>query len=62
MLVKGPNRMLGYLEQPDASARWYNTGDIGALDEDGFLRIADRPGTGPTPITIETGHRWRQSR
>jgi acyl-[acyl-carrier-protein]-phospholipid O-acyltransferase / long-chain-fatty-acid--[acyl-carrier-protein] ligase len=47
VLVRGPNVMLGYLGQPEKSAQalrdgWYVTGDIGALDEDGFLRITDR--------------------
>ncbi len=47
LLVKGPNRMLGYLGQPDKTEQalcdgWYNTGDIGLLDEDGFLKITDR--------------------
>ena len=47
LLVKGPNRMLGYLGQPEKTAQalhegWYNTGDIGILDEDGFLKITDR--------------------
>ena len=47
LLVKGPNRMLGYLGQPGTTAEvlredWYVTGDIGAIDEDGFIRITDR--------------------
>jgi acyl-[acyl-carrier-protein]-phospholipid O-acyltransferase/long-chain-fatty-acid--[acyl-carrier-protein] ligase len=47
VLVKGPNRMLGYLNQAERTADalhdgWYVTGDIGALDDEGFLRITDR--------------------
>jgi acyl-[acyl-carrier-protein]-phospholipid O-acyltransferase/long-chain-fatty-acid--[acyl-carrier-protein] ligase len=47
LLVKGPNRMLGYLGQPERTEEalrdgWYVTGDIAALDDEGFLRITDR--------------------
>jgi len=47
IVAKGPNRMLGYLGQPDKTEEalrdgWYDTGDIGLLDEDGFLKITDR--------------------
>jgi acyl-[acyl-carrier-protein]-phospholipid O-acyltransferase/long-chain-fatty-acid--[acyl-carrier-protein] ligase len=47
MLVRGPNVMLGYLGQADKTAEvirdgWYVTGDIGIMDEDGFIRITDR--------------------
>ncbi|HZA56200.1 MAG TPA: AMP-binding protein, partial [Candidatus Udaeobacter sp.] len=47
LLVKGPNRMLGYLNQPALTNQalrdgWYITGDIAAIDEDGFIRITDR--------------------
>lgn len=47
LLVRGPNVMRGYLNQPDKTADvlrdgWYNTGDIAEEDEDGFIRITDR--------------------
>jgi acyl-[acyl-carrier-protein]-phospholipid O-acyltransferase/long-chain-fatty-acid--[acyl-carrier-protein] ligase len=47
LLVKGPNRMLGYLGQPEKTAEvvrdgWYVTGDIASVDEDGFISITDR--------------------
>lgn len=47
LLVRGPNVMGGYLDQPEKTAQvfrdgWYVTGDIARLDEDGFLRITDR--------------------
>ena len=45
--VKGPQVMLGYLNQPDLTCRaikdgWFNTGDIGFLDEQGFLTVTGR--------------------
>jgi acyl-[acyl-carrier-protein]-phospholipid O-acyltransferase / long-chain-fatty-acid--[acyl-carrier-protein] ligase len=55
MLVKGPNIMQGYLGLPEktsevllpdtidpAGDKWYVTGDIAAVDNDGFLQITDR--------------------
>ena len=47
LLVKGPNIMKGYLHQPAKTAEvirdgWYVTGDIAALDADGFIQITDR--------------------
>ncbi|HLJ44703.1 MAG TPA: acyl-[ACP]--phospholipid O-acyltransferase [Bryobacteraceae bacterium] len=47
MLVKGANRMTGYLNQPARTAEvvqdgWYVTGDIATVDDEGFIRITDR--------------------
>jgi acyl-[acyl-carrier-protein]-phospholipid O-acyltransferase/long-chain-fatty-acid--[acyl-carrier-protein] ligase len=45
--VKGPNVMLGYLGEPEETARvlrdgWYSTGDIGRVEPDGFVVLTDR--------------------
>ena len=47
LLVSGPNRMQGYLGEPERTAEvlrgdWYATGDIACIDEAGYIRITDR--------------------
>ncbi|MQY19507.1 FadD3 family acyl-CoA ligase [Nocardia macrotermitis] len=48
VLLRGPNVMLGYLDDPENTARtidsegWLHTGDVGVLDERGYLKITDR--------------------
>ena len=47
VIVRGPNIMLGYWQQPDLSAEalrggWMHSGDGGYMDERGFVFIVDR--------------------
>jgi acyl-CoA synthetase (AMP-forming)/AMP-acid ligase II len=48
VLLRGPNVMLGYLDDPQATATaidtdgWLHTGDVGTVDDAGNLRITDR--------------------
>jgi acyl-CoA synthetase (AMP-forming)/AMP-acid ligase II len=47
IVMRGPNVMLGYWKQPEASAEtlrggWIHSGDLATVDEDGYIYIVDR--------------------
>jgi fatty-acyl-CoA synthase len=47
MIVRGPSTMLGYYKNPHATNEalykgWYHSGDIGYIDNDGYLWVSDR--------------------
>ena len=58
ILVKGDNVMLGYMNNPEANAEaftedgWFRTGDMGYMDEDGYLFITGRK---KSVIVLENG-------
>ena len=67
VLIKGPGVMRGYHNDPERTAEvlidgWFHTGDIGVLDEDGYLSITDRKkdlmktsgGKYVAPVKVET--------
>ncbi len=72
LLVRGANVTVGYYQQPDATAElvdadgWMHTGDLGAIDADGYLTIIGRKkdliinasGKNISPQEIETRLRY----
>jgi long-chain acyl-CoA synthetase len=47
VVIRGTNVMKGYYKRPDATAEafrngWFHTGDIGIMDDEGYLSIVDR--------------------
>lgn len=48
LLIRGPQVMAGYWQRPDATAEaftadgWFKSGDVGVIDEEGFLKLVDR--------------------
>jgi long-chain acyl-CoA synthetase len=47
VVIRGTNVMKGYYKRPEATAEafrngWFHTGDIGIMDEEGYLAIVDR--------------------
>jgi long-chain acyl-CoA synthetase len=73
VLIKGPNIFCGYYKNPEATDEtivdgWLRTGDLGRLDDDGFLYITGRKkdiiitagGKNITPANLENGLKQNQ--
>jgi fatty-acyl-CoA synthase len=61
VVARGPSLTAGYAKNPEATAAlwkggWLHTGDIGAIDENGYLRVLDR-----SKDVIKTGGEWISS-
>jgi fatty-acyl-CoA synthase len=61
VVARGPSLTAGYSKNPEATAilwkgGWLHTGDIGAIDENGYLRVLDR-----SKDVIKTGGEWISS-
>jgi long-chain acyl-CoA synthetase len=48
LLIRGPQVMQGYWQRPEETAEafddegWFRTGDVGVIDDEGYIRIVDR--------------------
>ncbi|RKG91034.1 acyl--CoA ligase [Corallococcus terminator] len=66
VVIRGPNVMTGYVNNPEANARafthgWFRTGDQGTLDAEGYLRLTgrlkeliNRGGEKVSPLEVDT--------